>query len=255
MMTSTIQDKKIKKIKPWTIILWLICWQLVAMFVNQQIFLVSPIKVIQRLGELIITFQFWNSIAFSLWRIVCGFLMGNVLGVLLAVLSSKYKVFEEILALPIVAIKSVPVASFIIILLIWFSSKNLAVIISFLMVLPIMYTSTFQGIQQVNVEIKEMALVFKMPVWKKIRYIYIPQISPYFLSASVTSMGLAWKSGIAGEVIGMPDGSIGEHLQQAKVYLDTPDVFAWTVVIVVLSILCEKVFVKLIERILIKLRK
>lgn len=255
MNSSIIQDKKSQKIRPWTIILWLLFWQLLSIAIGEQILLVSPIAVVIRLIELIFTWDFWSSILFSLWRISLGFFLGVILGVSFAIISSKYRVIKDLLALPMIIIRSVPVASFIIIILIWFSSKNLSIIISFLMVLPIIYISILQGIEQIDIHNLEMARVFNVPLLRKIRYIHIPEVMPFFLSSTITAIGLAWKSGIAGEVIGMPDGSIGEHLQQAKVYLDTPDIFAWTVVIVVLSIICEKLFVRIVSKIYDLLRK
>lgn len=145
-------------------------------------------------------------------------------------------------------IKAVPVASFIILALILFSSEYLSVFISFLMVLPLIYDGVLQGIHSLDVSMKEMADIFQIPAARRFRYIELPQILPYFQAACASALGLCWKSGIAAEVIGMPSGTIGAMLQQAKVYLDTPDLFAWTVVIVLISFLFEKVFVLLMKK-------
>ena len=56
-------------------------------------------------------------------------------------------------------------------------------------------------------------------------------------------------SGIAAEVIGIPDASIGEQLYYAKLYLDTGGLFAWTFVIIVASSLFESLFLWLLGRI------
>ena len=86
----------------------------------------------------------------------------------------------------------------------------------------------------------EMAQVFRLSPARRVRYLYLPQVMPYFRSGCTVALGLCWKAGIAAEVIGIPKGSIGEHLQQAKVYLDIPDLFAWTLVIVLASLAFEK---------------
>ncbi|MDE6364806.1 MAG: ABC transporter permease subunit, partial [Lachnospiraceae bacterium] len=130
--------------------------------------------------------------------------------------------------------------------LIWFSSRNLSILISFLMVLPIIYTNVLGGIRNVDRQLLEMAQVFRISRLRVVRYIYLPQIMPFFYSACRISLGLSWKAGAAAEVIGMPRGSIGERLQQAKIYLDTPDLFAWTIVVVALSLGCEKLVLTLI---------
>lgn len=231
-----------KNIRIWAVIFWLILWQLVAMALNQQLLLVSPLRVIIRLFELAIHFNFWKSIGYSLLRISLGFLMGVTIGTLLAALAARFRLVDELLAPAMLAIKSIPVASFIILALILFSSRNLALLISFLMVLPVIYSNILGGIRATDIILLEMSRLFRISTLRKIRYVYFPQIFPYLLSACGSALGLCWKSGIAAEVIGMPTGSIGERLQQAKVYLDTPDLFAWTLVIVLVSLTFERLF-------------
>lgn len=227
---------------------WLAVWQLCSMTLNQQILLVSPLQVIIRLGELAVTLKFWRAVGFTLLRITLGFLLGVTAGTALAALSARFKRAEELFAPLLLAIKSVPVASFIILALIFFSSRNLAVLISFLIVLPVIYGNVLGGIRAADRQLLEMASVFRISKKRRVRYVYVPQVLPYFMSACTSALGLSWKSGVAAEVIGMPSGSIGERLQQAKIYLDTPDLFAWTLVIVLLSLAFEKLFLALIKQ-------
>ena len=144
-------------------------------------------------------------------------------------------------------VKAVPVASFIILVLIWVSPENLSVIISFLMVFPVIYTNVRDGIRSMDPRLAEMAKVFEIPVLLRVRYIYASQVLPFFRAGCSLALGLCWKSGIAAEVIGLPENTIGENLYNAKIYLNTPDLFAWTLVIVAVSVLFEKVFLKLID--------
>ncbi len=229
-----------KNFRIWAVLFWLLVWQLGSMAIGSEILLVSPLRVIQTLADMVRQMIFWRSVCFSFIRVFGGFLLGTALGCLLAVLSSRFQVVRELLSPLVLTVRTVPVASFIILALIWFSSKNLSVLISFLMVLPILYTGVLTGIRERDRELLEMARVFHVRPWRKLLMIDIPEVYPYFHSACRTALGLSWKSGIAAEVIGMPKGSIGEHLQQAKVYLDTPALFAWTVVIVLISLLCER---------------
>ena len=250
-MTSIMHGDRSRSggIRIWAVLFWLIIWQLVSIAVANDILLVSPLQVIQRLGELIFTEFFWYSIFFSLLRIIGGFILAACAGILLAVSAYRFRHIRELLEPVMLAIKSVPVASFIILALIWFSSHNLATLISFLMVLPVIYTNVLDGICSVDNQLLEMAQVFRLPVIRRIRYIYVPQVMPFFRSGCTISLGLCWKSGIAAEVIGMPKGSIGERLQQAKVYLDTPELFAWTLVIVLVSLTFERLFLLLLKKI------
>ncbi len=232
---------KIKEnIKVWAILFWLIVWQGASMLLGQQLVLVSPVATIERLCTLAIQHAFWQSIAFSLLRIASGLVCGTIIACVFAILSVRYQRVREWIAPLILVIKTIPVASFIILALVFLSSKNLSIFISFLMVLPVLYENIVVGIEQSDSSLKEMTNVFHFSTYKKVRYMYVPQVYPYFRAGSMSALGLCWKAGIAAEVIGMPTGSIGEHLQQAKVYLDTPDLYAWTLTIAIISLLFQK---------------
>ena len=251
MQTSTTTDKASlprRWMQPTAVMLWVLIWQLAAMAVNIPLLLPSPVAVLQRLWQLCGEGEFWYTVLTSLCRILLGFAAGVAAGVLLAAAAWRWQ-FVQAMVRPMVGVlKSTPVASFIILALILFSSKNLAVLISFLIVLPVLYTNLLSGIRAADPQLLEMARVFRVPALRGIRYVYLPQVLPYFRSACGSALGLCWKSGIAAEVIGMPDGSIGEQLQQAKIYLNTPDLFAWTLVIVLVSLIFEKVFLALLKR-------
>ena len=229
------------------IVFWLLVWQIAAMAVGHDILLVSPVKVVLRLFSLVREGEFWSSILFSALRIAIGFLLATLVGIILALLSAKALVIRIILKPLVETIKATPVASIVIVVLIWISSRNLSVVISFMMVFPIMYTNILSGIDNTPKELLEMAFIFRLPFKKKLKAIYIPAVLPYFVSALNISLGLAWKSGVAAEVIGIPSGSIGEKLYQAKIFFSTADVFAWTVTIICLSVLFEKFFSYLIK--------
>ncbi len=251
-MTLSTMDKnknltQTEQIKPWAVLLALFLWQVVAMVINQQILIVSPLAVVAKLFEIVPTTDFWGAVAFSFLRIVGGFLGGMVCAIALAIPASYFTFVRNLLAPFMLTIKSIPVASFVILALIWFSSQNLAILISFLMVLPIVYTSVLEGIQHTDKNLLEMAQTFHITFLKKMRYIYFFEVYPFFVSGVKVALGLSWKSGIAAEVIGIPDHSIGENLFNAKIFLDTASLFAWTVVIVLLSVGFEKLFLFLLR--------
>ena len=150
--------------------------------------------------------------------------------------------------IPVICVmKTTPVASVIILLLMWISSGNLSVCIVFLMTFPILYTKLLEGLQHLNPKLNEMAEVFELPVWVRLRWIGIPQLMPYIKAGCALGIGLAWKAGTAAEVIGISGGTIGEMLYQAKIYLETADLLAWTVMILVLSYVFEKLFLRMLD--------
>ena len=242
------ENKKYIGIRILAVLFWIAVWQIASMWLGQEILLASPVSVIRRLFELIFTGDFWHSAGFSFGRIVLGFSMALILGILLAVLAFLSRTVEILVNPVLTAVKSTPVASFIILCLIWIPSRNLSVFISFLMVLPVIYTNILEGIRQTDRQILEMAKVFQVSMGRQIRYIYVSQILPYFVSACRLSLGMCWKAGVAAEVIGVPKGSIGEKLYNAKIYLETPDLFAWTIVIIVISFVFEKCFLWLVRK-------
>ena len=239
-MTSTIRESK--ALKAGAIAFWLIVWEISSLLIGEELFLPSPLRVVLRLWELVPEAGFWAAVFFTLRRILLGFILSLAAAAAAAVLSYAFPLFS-VLADPLVkTVRATPVASIVILVLVWVRSRNLSVVISFLMVFPIIYTNLLEGLVSTDRNLLEAASVYRMKLMKKARYIYIPSLKSYIQSAISASLGLAWKSGIAAEVIGLPDGSIGERVYEAKIYLSTPDLFAWTVVIIILAFLFERFF-------------
>lgn len=226
----------------------LVLWQLAAMVLDSKLLLVSPLEVVQRLFGLMVEGGFFSVVGFTFSRIALGFFSGLILGVALALLAGRFKAVEVLLWPYMITVKSVPVASFVVIALLWVSASELASLISFLMVLPIIYTNVLHGIRSADPKMLEMAKVFKMPWGRRVRFIWLPCLSPFLVSGCRISLGLAWKSGVAAELIGYPAGSLGERLYFSKLFIDTADLFAWTVVIVAVSAVFEKLFLLLLKK-------
>ena len=251
MIPSIIQNRRKqnkKSIRLWAVLLLAGLWQIAAVIIGQEILLASPAAVISRLWQLIFQREFWSSIGFTLIRMLTGFLIAVLLATGLAASAVRFNPIRELLD-PIMAVmKATPVASITILILLWVPSKNLSLIMSVAMVVPIIYDNVKSGIEGTNHELLEMTRVFEIPLKRRIRFVYIPEILPYFRTAAKISIGLCWKAGVAAEVIGIPSGSIGEKLYQAKIYLDTASLFAWTVVIILLSVLFEKLFMMILDK-------
>lgn len=222
---------------------WLAVWQLAAVGIGRELFLPAPLRVCQVLiKELLPSGAFWFSIGSSFLHIGAGFIAGFAAGVLLAAASYLWEPVRMLLWFPIIVIKAVPVASFVILTLLWLDSSELSVFIPFLMVLPILYLNTLSALNETDRKLLEMAKLFQISIPDRLRAVYLPQILPSVLSACSLASGMAWKSGIAAEIIGLSRNSIGNQLYQAKIYLLTPELFAWTFVIVLLSIGWEQLF-------------
>lgn len=229
------------------VLFWLLVWHLLALRTDNSILLVSPWRAVAALGGLAVTADFWLTVAGSLVRIAAGFLLGMAAACVLAVLAAGVSLAEEVLHPIITLLKSVPVASFVVILLIWWGSSCLSAAVCFLIVLPVMYLNVLEGLKNADGKLLEMAEVFGMSRRNRFFYIYRPAVRPFAESGLKLALGMCWKSGVAAEVIGTPAYSIGERLYLSKIYLDTAGVFAWTAVVILLSVLFEKLFLRLAE--------
>lgn len=250
MTTSTTRDKNTRlspALRLGAVAVWLLLWQLASMAVGLPLLLPSPLAVLLRLGQLCTRADFWLTVASSLLRILLGFLLGVLFGTALAGLCWRFRLIDA-LARPLLGVlKSTPVASFIILALVWVKTTWLATVISFIMVLPLIYANVREGIDSADRQLLEMAQVFRLSRRKTFRYCYLPAILPFFLSAISSALGFAWKSGIAAEVLGRPARAIGSQIYDSKIYLETPDLFAWTLVVILLSVLLERLAVRFVR--------
>ncbi len=250
MTTSTTRDKNTRlspALRLGAVAVWLLLWQLASMAVALPLLLPSPLAVLLRLGQLCTGADFWLTVASSLLRILLGFLLGVLFGTALAGLCWRFRLID-VLARPLLGVlKSTPVASFIILALVWVKTTWLATVISFIMVLPLIYANVREGIDSADRQLLEMAQVFRLSRRKTFRYCYLPAILPFFLSAISSALGFAWKSGIAAEVLGRPARAIGSQIYDSKIYLETPDLFAWTLVVILLSVLLERLAVRFVR--------
>ena len=228
-----------------TALFWLAVWHLVASLVGQVVLIPSPWTVLRTMGTLITEPLFWQSVGLTLLRVCIGFAAALLVGVLLAALTTRSSLLHTLFSPVLHIIRAAPVASFIIITLVWIVYDLVPAFISFLMVLPIVWINVSEGIRQTDTQLLEMASLFRLSKAKQIRCIYLPSVKPFFLTAAVNGLSFAWKSAVAAEVICRPDFSIGRQLQEAKRYMETSQVFAWTAVVVILSLVLERVLLRL----------
>lgn len=243
MNHSTMKGLTLKVKKCLPLLFWLLVWQLAYSIVRRDIYVPSPFMVFSALKALIVTGAFWKSVALSLMRVVIGLSVSVIFGVMLGVLSGLKPTVYALLNPLIIAIKSTPVMSFIILALVWFKSGTVPVFICFLMCFPIIWTNVVMGIRQVDSKLLEMAKVYRVSERHIIKSIYMPSVMPYFIAGLTMSLGLGWKVSVAAEVLSHPKFAIGSNLHSAKAYLDTPSLFAWTFVVIVLSLIFEKILV------------
>lgn len=228
---------------------YLMAWQGLALLVGKSLLLPGPLETVCRLFVLLGTKAAWVAAGLTLLRTVCGYLLGVAAGILLATITAHVPLVDALLRPLRGIIKATPVTSFILLALLWLNSDIVPVCISFLMVLPIVWANVHEALLAIDRDLLEMAQLFRLSRTKRIRAIYIPSVRPQFLAACTTALGFTWKSGVAAEVIALPQKSVGNALYLSKLTLETTDLFAWTLLVVLLSMMLEKLLVRLIGRI------
>lgn len=221
------------------VLFWLGVWQLAAAAVGQELLLPGPAAVGRRLLELAAGAVFWQTALASLLRIFGGLLLGVALGALLAGLTAWVPLLDWVLTPAVKVVRATPVASFILLVYLWVERGRVPGLISALMVLPVVWGNVTRGIAETDPQLLELARAYGFGRGRTLRRIYIPSVLPYFASGCHTALGLAWKAGVAAEVLCQPQNAIGTQIYNTKYYLETPSLFAWTLVVIALSFLLE----------------
>ena len=227
---------------------WLLLWQLISLLVNNSYFLPSPLDTALSLFRLFCEPSFYTVALLSLLRVIIGLLLGVTVGIGLAIVAHAFSFVRAVISPLVSVIKAMPVATFIIILWITLRGSSLSVFIGFMMVMPIIYQNLLDGYDAIDKSLYEVTEVFEFSERKRFKLLVFPTLFSYFCPALITSIGLAFKSQIAAEIIAYTKNSIGQFIFDAKYDLQTDRVFAWAAVIVAFSILLEFVTKKLLRR-------
>ena len=223
------------------VIFWLLVMQLLSIIFKETLIFVGPLDIVRSLARLITQTDFLLAVLATSWRILFGFVLATALAGLLAIAAMRSSTWEDFFAPLIAVFKAVPVVSFILIILIYFGADSSSWIVVCIVTLPGLYESLLQGMRMSDPDLNEMAEVFAVPFTRRLSKLYLPSAISYFSASASSAIGFAWKAGIATEVFGIVQGSLGERFYEAKIYLETADLFAYTALIIILSWLFSKI--------------
>lgn len=223
------------------IVIYIALWQIIAMIVNNKILMAGPVEVLEAIGRIVRREEFLIIIRNSLINIMLGFAAGFFVAVIMAFTAYKIQYFS-ILFKPVIHIfKSVPVASFIILILIWFGSDGIARVIAFIIGVPIIYSGTIMGLNTMDEKLLEMAKVYRITGFNKLYYIYYLRLKRRLGNDGALALGMCFKAGVAAEVIGVAKNTLGEQIYLSKIYLSTDELFGWTIIIMILAYGIEQI--------------
>lgn len=229
------------------ILFWGLVWALAAWAMDKPLLLPSPAQVLRCMGQLAATSAFWKITLISIGRILLGLALGIGLGALLAVLTELSPLLHTLISPAMTAMQATPVASFAILVLIWVDRDFVPVLICCMMALPVIWGGVSGGIRSTDPQLLEMAKVFRLSRYTKLRRIFLPSVLPFFRTACASALSLGWKAGIAAEVLTVPKMSIGRMISESKLYLLTPELFAWTLTVIILSLLLQGIMLRLLK--------
>lgn len=228
---------------------WISVWWIVALLVNDSYLLPSPLDTLLALKELICLESFYKVVLLSFLRVIWGLILGITFGTVLAFVCHKLGFLRTLIAPIISILKAMPVATFILLLWVSLRGSALTIFIGFIMVMPIIFQNVLSGLDSIDRELTEVATVFGFGTFKKLKLLIFPSIKSYLFPAIITSVGLAFKSQIAAEIIAYTKNSIGQYIYDANYALKTDYVFAWAAVIVAFSIGLESLCRYLLGRV------
>jgi NitT/TauT family transport system permease protein len=207
---------------------------------SRLLLLPSPIDTLKSIKEIVLSVSGWRSIGMTVLRILCGYLLGCGTGVILAVLTAHFRACDWLLKPLRSLIKTTPITSFALILLVSVVSGMVPVIVAMIVVVPMIWQTTEETIKNRSVQLSEMSQIYLTP-WKKLRYVSLPQILPHFFASASTALGFAWKAVITAEILALPKFGIGRQMQFHKIHVEIPELFAWTLLVILLSVLLESI--------------
>ncbi len=229
------------------VLAWLALWQLASTAFSQPLFLPGPLEVTGSLAGLLASPSFWQKVCFSAVRVLGGMLGAYAAALALAALSHRLATVRAFLRVPLVVMKATPVVCVVVLLLLWLGSANVSVAAVFLMALPAVYFSALEGLDAPDDGTAEMLRLHGVGGFRLALASTWQRLLPFISASSESVVGMSWKAGVAAELIGVPAGSIGERIYQAKLLLETGDLIAWTLVVIALAAACERIFVWLLR--------
>ena len=226
-------------------VFYLAVWALLAAWIDQPLLLPAPAEVLAKLFALLPDPTLWRTLLHTLGRTLSAYALGIAAAVVLGALCLRFRAAELLLSPLLSAVRATPVTSFIVLALVWLSSSRVPVLTGMLMTLPVVCSALMQAVRGIDPKLLEMAKLYGFGRVKTLTQIYIPSAMPAFVSSCLAAIGLCWKAVVAAEVIGVPKLAVGSRLYEAKIYLETDSLLAWTIMIVLLSVMLERLLRRL----------
>lgn len=242
-----IMNARNKRVTFLSVIIMILTWKIASLVNNNEALLPAPEIVFFNLFALFQSPDFQKIVGFTIIRGLIGFFLSLLCGIIFGSLAGLYEKVEKSLYPILVVLKSTPIMSIILLLLLWFGTEKTPVFAGFLVAFPIIYTNVMQGTKNVDTNLVEMSRVYGVNRFNIIKDVYFPATAPYLFAGISTAFSIGWKVTVGAEVISQPAFSVGSKMWEAKLYIEIDDLLAWTVLAIILSYIIEGL-IKIFER-------
>jgi len=210
-------------------------WWIAAFVIDATIILPPPPAVGRELWALLNSNDFWHSVGLTVFRGLSGFFISLSLGIILGIAAGISLPIHALFKPLIAVIRTTPIMSVILIALLWFKTGTVPIFSSFLIAFPVITQNVIVGIRQTDQKLLQMGRAYGLSATRRLLHISVPSVVPYLISGAQTALGLTWKVVVAAEVLSIPNWGVGSEMQLSQMSLETAQVFAWTVVAILLS--------------------
>ncbi len=217
-------------------------WFISARLLGSSILLPGPAEVLRVTASLMQETEFLEHVGSTLWRSLVAFCLATVGAGVLGIAAGVFPSLELLLRPWVLIVRSTPVISIILLTLVLLRSSEVPSVVAFLITFPLIYVTAVEGVGSVDPALQEMSDLYRVPLGRKIRHLYLPSVAPFFLSGLHAALGLTFKVVAAAEVLAQPHFGIGSAMQEARILLKTAEVLAWTVILLLLSAFGELFF-------------
>ena len=215
----------------------------------------GPPRVFEALQLISSNGDLWNNLAITFGRVAAGFGLATVIGLPLGIIFGSQRRLGEFFEPVIPIMNTVSSAIWAIFAIIWFGVSNATTIfVVFMTAMPLIITNVWQGTRTVNADFIELAHTLRMPQRKVMTKIYLPTILPYFFSGARLAFGFGWRVSLVAETIGASSG-VGYRLRQSADLIQTDQVFAWTIALVIMMAVIEMGVLRPLENHLFRWKK
>jgi|AntRauTorcE11898_2_1112593.scaffolds.fasta_scaffold00018_65 NitT/TauT family transport system permease protein len=231
--TMTVNHKKFL----WTligVIVLITAWQLGAEYRGNDFYLPGPLKVTKALFGILGESATYKVVFHSLTRLVLTFFIVSFIGIALGLLGGINSYFDAFLRPFVSGLRTTPVISMIVIILILFGQNLMVYITGFLVIFPLLYDSTKEGILNIDKGITDALALEPVHILLKITRQYVPLALPFIKVGLIQSFGLGFKVLVMSEYLAQTKTSIGMMLYEGRIMMEYADVFAWTLIIIVI---------------------